>query len=865
MFTAASMCIVRTVRYRVVKNENRIGLGSPPMSFGRIAILRKWGRRLVLPVFPALSMCATAAVEPTALYLVSGEEVGAPVRTWTAVGGDDLPVGVTENERDPAIVNSRRVSDDAPGRFIYAGGQRIASGCQSHELVKHLNRKTTLTWTNLWEKAWAKSTEDGGVTLEFYVSVSPGLSVNDEAQFCIGDGADASTEPKLHVSFVADREIRLKNVSQGTKSSLYVVNENTEEMLSGRWWHIAVIVSRSEGMAKLYVDRRYVTQVDWANTACTPGRTIAFSSGTGSEKTRIAAFRVTPSVLTAGEMLIASDWDSEAAAPAGTQTLAFYSLGAETSGSRTVTNAVSPDAGAAWNYRISVRKCGPQATGLEQSIFTNAAPGRYVYSGRGGALVAERPNSLFLPSMSMNTGARAGWTIDLSSVAHGLHALDAWTLEWFYRLERPVNKGVTVQVVSLQGDQSFLIDMGRGDSGNNNDMRTRALNVTGGIAASRNPEQRSYVERPDNREDGASRWHHVALTYSSETGELETWIDYARLQPSAEQAAIGFSFGHGDGIPEDLDAVRLYVGNSNACLTEAETTAQTMRGSVSCIRVSSGIRDVSDFLVATDVPRTVMDDPTLFHWRFEGSVGQSVSNEIPYSYVGELFTGYPFRYMETECGTNVYASVVRSPKMAVAGNMLEGNLGSLYCRNSGRTGIGTQARLYQVAKYDAPTYGGILHPEAFTMEAYVKSEEGASGEMKLMGMAVGNGNGTLSWLWAVTCDGAMGSVRVKFNGGGYVLQSVASDVLGSLADHRWHHVVLAFDRNSRTARFYFDHRLAAETTGDDAILFEDSPYAYFIVGNGFRGWIDEVRLSNRMLEPADMVNRVPFGLTVVVR
>lgn len=865
MFTASSLCIMRAMRHRIVKRVDCVILGASSTAMRWKSRLCECCVRTILPLFLVLSMNVAAAIEPTALYVISGKEAGEVVMSWPAAGGEGMPVGVTENERDPSGGNSRRVSADAPGRFLYAGGQRVALGYQSLELVKCLNRKSTVTWTNLWEQAWAKSTENGGVTVEFYINVAPGLSVNDEAQFLIGDGADVSTEPKLHVSFVADREIRLKNMSQGIKSSLFVSYEPDDEMLNNRWWHIAVLISRSEGKAKLYVDRHYVTQVDWANTACTPGRIISFSSGTGSPQARIAAFRVTPDLLTADEMLIASDWDSAAAAPEGTQTLALYSLCAEVSGDRAATNDVSPDSGAVWDYRLQVRKCGPCATGLEQAVFTNAAPGRYVYSGRCGALVAERPNSLFLASMTMNTGARAGWALDLSSVAHGLHALDSWTLEWFYRLERPVNKGVTMQIASLQGDQSFLIDMGMGNSGNNNDIRVYALNVTSGTAASRNPELRSYVERPDNRDDGASRWHHAALTYSRETGELETWIDYARLQPSAEQAAIGFEFGHVAGIPDDLDAVRLYIGNSNICLTAEEATAKTMRGSVSCIRVSSGILDASDFLVATDVPRTIPDDPTLFHWRFDGPVGQSVSNEIPYSYVGELFTGYPFRYMEAEYGTNVYAADVRSPKMSIAGNMLEGNTGSLYCRNSGRTGIGTQARLYQLAKYDAPTYGSILHPATFTMEAYVKSEAGASGEMRLMGSAVGNANGTLSWLWAVTCDGATGAVRVKFNGGNHVLRSAGSDVLGSLADHRWHHVALAFDRDSRSARFYFDHRLSAETSGDDAILFEDSPYSYFIVGNSFSGWIDEVRLSNRMLLPDEMVNRVPFGLTVVIR
>lgn len=125
MFTAASLCIMRAMRHRTVKRVDCVMLSASSAAMRWKSMLAECCVRSILLIPLILSMNATAA-EPTALYVISGKEAGDAVMSWPSAGGEGALVGVTENERDPGGGNSRRVSADAPGRFLYAGGRRVA-------------------------------------------------------------------------------------------------------------------------------------------------------------------------------------------------------------------------------------------------------------------------------------------------------------------------------------------------------------------------------------------------------------------------------------------------------------------------------------------------------------------------------------------------------------------------------------------------------------------------------------------------------------------------------------------------------------------------------------------------------------------
>lgn len=87
-----------------------------------------------------------------------------------------------------------------------------------------------------------------------------------------------------------------------------------------------------------------------------------------------------------------------------------------------------------------------------------------------------------------------------------------------------------------------------------------------------------------------------------------------------------------------------------------------------------------------------------------------------------------------------------------------------------------------------------------------------------------------------------------------------SDTAGAIADHlidnNWHYLVMTYDR--KTLRLYIDGGLKASTPYNAAIGSNPFP---LLIGDGFRGIIDEVAIYNRVLSPAEISARIANGNT----
>ena len=221
-----------------------------------------------------LSGAAFSATAPYAFYPVSGQVVDATVSQWTASGGDSLPVA------SGTVVNGKAnqsVSDDAPGRFIYANGEQVVADCQSYRLAKTSNKAGSFTWSDLLENLWAQTSETGGFTIEFFINPAASGSYNNENNLSIQNVAhtDSATEFEqgLTVNFVNNQKIRLTNTGLRDKykdltlAGFFVgTSGNYRSSLDGRWWQIAVTASRADNTARLYVNRNLAAELPWTNT-----------------------------------------------------------------------------------------------------------------------------------------------------------------------------------------------------------------------------------------------------------------------------------------------------------------------------------------------------------------------------------------------------------------------------------------------------------------------------------------------------------------------------------------------------------------------------------------------------------------------
>jgi hypothetical protein len=79
-----------------------------------------------------------------------------------------------------------------------------------------------------------------------------------------------------------------------------------------------------------------------------------------------------------------------------------------------------------------------------------------------------------------------------------------------------------------------------------------------------------------------------------------------------------------------------------------------------------------------------------------------------------------------------------------------------------------------------------------------------------------------------------------------------------MEDGKWHHVALTYDYPTKMARLYKDYVKVYEVVTVNPIITDSGDIK---IGNGdqaFDGWIDEVRVTDRVLAPAEFLYTVPI-------
>jgi hypothetical protein len=174
-------------------------------------------------------------------------------------------------------------------------------------------------------------------------------------------------------------------------------------------------------------------------------------------------------------------------------------------------------------------------------------------------------------------------------------------------------------------------------------------------------------------------------------------------------------------------------------------------------------------------------------------------------------------------------------------------------------------RLEGVAGAGAPVGGQVtvpggdplLQPPGLTVEAFVKVE-GLTGRHALLASKRRRGESGATWSLALTPEG---KPTVRFDtdseaGGrrtGQFNQCVNAGE--SVADGGWHHVAVSYDPDTREARLYADHRLAAKGTVAAPLVYDGSD---LVLGRGLNGWLDEVRITPEALHPEQFLRPARF-------
>ena len=329
-------------------------------------------------------------------------------------------------------------------------------------------------------------------------------------------------------------------------------------------------------------------------------------------------------------------------------------------------------------------------------------------------------------------------------------------------------------------------------------------------------------------EDGD--WHHVAFTYAHTNKAVKLYVDYVLC-------AQGNTYSN---LVYDTGSLRIGQGAGDTAFD----------GWIDEIRITAETLMPDKFLTATEPLET------RGHWTFDDGPVGSTAGTLTNTYYSPFMHGAA----ERNGGDKPVFSLER-PNVSTwsisegrAGLVVNRNDSSLFFVNTGLP-VNTNSSLGGLIRIS----GSVLPAQVtnFTAQAFVKVNRHVN-YPQIIGKKRSE-TGGLSWSLGLNSEG---NLRARFDtqdppdGTGFN-QTFNSAAL--ISDGRWHHVAMTYDAALKTVRLYRDYSMVCEGFALHDMVCDAGD---IIIGNGdqaFDGWIDEVSLCGRVLEPGEFLYTVEGG------
>lgn len=640
-----------------------------------------------------------------------------------------------------------------------------------------------------------------------------------------------------------------------------------------QWHHVAVVYTETNAVARsghlaLYLDGASMgTPLPHVNAPGTGN--LKFRLGTGylagsQDKTAtesihasLACLRVTGTALTRDDFMRLDETPSIG----GMDTAGFWDFkeGADGAAIAAAVNTVDPSL------------FPGRGVGTTQRVptYSSERPGRYVCGG--GQILAENPQSAFFGPGAYGAGGK----LELASLASALTRLDAYTLEFFFKIDQPAFNNWRTLVGWRTGDRTALkVNLtGTESSGYTKATLEVLTNAVDSTALSGNA-RTAIVEQ-----NFGEAWHHFAAVYTRADNALWIYIDKTK---SANAAAVT------NQLP--LTQYPLVLGNSAFAFKEEQ---EVYGGYISCVRVTPRALEVDDFLTAGD---QAVPPGTVFALNFDEGTA-----DAPALASNTGTTSVRVHPGQTTCDVVYNLHAACRPRYAETekkGRVLKWGETTMWTNNL-CLWFPAASHLPEDAA-DAGYYGAMLNvpasdaaqrnPASWTMEAMVKLERtglpSANVKQGLIFGKAGNGSPTddtrhprSSWLLSYNDTGHLVLEWTERPTAGYsdyaagsAYAKKATTATTHLQDLAWHHVALSYCAAEKTFVLYVDGAavLTQPLLGtEETNALYDGPYAYFFcrfpATGGFEGWMDEVRFTSRALAPTDFERYAPTGLALIFR
>jgi hypothetical protein len=470
-------------------------------------------------------------------------------------------------------------------------------------------------------------------------------------------------------------------------------------------------------------------------------------------------------------------------------------------------------------------------------------PGTNIFDGLYGALLnADNRTSLYFTNAAAfpaQTNSQNGGYVEVTNVTSLLCPTN-FTIEFFTKIARdvdwPLLVGKAREYNTTGIGASWGIDLDR-----SNPLKLRMdtqplYQSTSGNGFNQN------LTGP-NIQDG--QWHHVAVTYHSPTRKATLYVDYVTQWNMTSTHEVVY------------DTKSLFFGKGAG-------SNQAFDGWLDEVRLSDTVLQPHEFLRTYSIPKDAQ-----LYYTFDDAAASGTATTLVCEAYTPILDG------------NTGGSTIRptfSPEVAPAntprishgykGEVVNAdNRSSLFFVNAGLPGNTNSNAGGKVA------IPGYLHPSNFTVEAFIRMNRHVNYPLIVGKVRYGD---YPTWSLSLACtnsllglgdvvrvrmdtfpDGAAGDYGQGFN------QTFSSGV--SADDGAWHHVAFSYETALKRVKLYVDYTLRTTGMTINPIVYTDGD---ILVGSGageraFDGWIDEVRITPRLLEPDEFLYTVPMAGTLI--
>jgi hypothetical protein len=345
-------------------------------------------------------------------------------------------------------------------------------------------------------------------------------------------------------------------------------------------------------------------------------------------------------------------------------------------------------------------------------------------------------------------------------------------------------------------------------------------------------------------------WHHVAFTYDG--SNVRIYVDYVLDKKSSDSSDR--VYGKTGNIAVYGDETATWIGGY--AYGNAESGGRKYPGLIDEVRVSNDTLTPDQFLRMQPLD---MDPDELVRVSFEPDEYNVLLKNDYRNLADMLGPDRPtavFRKV-SGAGTSVYDTETKAGSIMASEAETDvwfEDVASFYQETND---VG-KANYVQMPSISKQLYGSDGAAASYTVEMFYKTRSTVRGTtsnrqvlMKFSGTPYFNVlfNATESnLLYVPYTDGA---------------NSYLGSLFTNADDGKWHHVAVVVDGTAQAMRFYFDYALDKTKSGTLPSL--GSGYSLFFGakenggGQWFDGWIDDIRVTRRALEPSEFLTTHPVG------